>query len=133
MLGSRLASTEKVTNLDFSRRSAGRHVSLVQDEDAAIVVAAEKPSVAVLAAVNLALVVRHCSASNTSTKGDPHSFPRIEPYISRLAGLHSACRGEAALHMLVEGFSVFGIQVQYWMLIVGAMMVIAIVAVLRAL
>jgi hypothetical protein len=57
MLGSRLASTEKVTYFDFSRRSAGRHVSLVQDEDAAIVVAAEKPSVAVLAMVNLALVV----------------------------------------------------------------------------
>jgi hypothetical protein len=34
--------------------------------------------------------------------------------------------------MLVEGFSVFGIQVQYWMLIVGAMMIIAILAVLRA-
>ena len=30
MLGSRLASTEKVTDLDFSRRSAGRHVCLVQ-------------------------------------------------------------------------------------------------------
>jgi hypothetical protein len=57
LMGSRLASTEKVTYLDFSRRSAGRHVSLVQDEDAAIVVAAEKPSVAVLAMVNLALVV----------------------------------------------------------------------------
>jgi hypothetical protein len=34
--------------------------------------------------------------------------------------------------MLVEGFSVFGIQFQYWMMIAGAMMVIAIVAVLRA-
>jgi hypothetical protein len=35
--------------------------------------------------------------------------------------------------MLLEGFSVFGIQVQYWMLIVGAMMIIAVLAVLRAL
>src|SRR5437870_886845 len=44
MLGPSLASSEKVTNLNFSRGSAGRYVGLVQDEDTASVVAAENPA-----------------------------------------------------------------------------------------
>jgi hypothetical protein len=35
------------------------------------------------------------------------------------------------LHMLVEGFSVFGMQVQYWMLIAAMVVVVAIVIGLR--
>ena len=73
MLGSRLASSEKVTDLDFSRRSAGRLVGLVQDEDAALVVTTEQPSVAVLTVVDLALVIGHL-ASAEPTNGDPPSF-----------------------------------------------------------
>ena len=53
MLGSRPAFCEKVSDLDFGRCSAGRHVGFVQDEDAAIAVAAEKPSVAILAVVKI--------------------------------------------------------------------------------
>ena len=33
---------------------------------------------------------------------------------------------EAALHILVEGFSVFGVQVQYWMLIAVAIVAISV-------
>jgi hypothetical protein len=46
----------------------------------------------------------------------------------RLAGLHSAGPEEATVHMLVEGFSVFGIQVQYWMLIAVAIIAAGVTA-----
>jgi hypothetical protein len=59
MLGARFASSEKVSELDFSCRSAGRHVGFVQDEGASIVVATQQPSIAVLAVVDLALAIGH--------------------------------------------------------------------------
>jgi hypothetical protein len=42
--------------------------------------------------------------------------------------LHSAGPEEATVHMLVEEFSVFGIQVQYWMLIAVAIIVAGVTA-----
>jgi hypothetical protein len=56
MLGTRFASSEKVVELNFGRHSAGGYVRFVQDEDSAIVVPTEQPSVAVLALVNFALI-----------------------------------------------------------------------------
>jgi hypothetical protein len=46
----------------------------------------------------------------------------------RLEGLHSAGPEETTVHMLVEGFSVFGIQVQYWMLIAVAIIAAGVTA-----
>jgi hypothetical protein len=35
------------------------------------------------------------------------------------------------LHMLVEGFSVFGVHIQYWMLAAVAMVVVAVIIGMR--
>jgi hypothetical protein len=59
MLWPRFASFEKVSEFDFGRCPTRRHVRFVQDGDVTVVAATEKPSVAVLAMVKLALVVRH--------------------------------------------------------------------------
>jgi len=76
MLGARFASSEKVPELDFSRRSAGRHVGFVQDEGASIVVATQQPSVAVLAVVNLALAIGHLGLRR-SNQPRPSFVPQI--------------------------------------------------------
>jgi hypothetical protein len=39
--------------------------------------------------------------------------------------------GKAAVHLLVEGFSVFGVQVQYWMLIAALIVVVAVMFAMR--
>ena len=75
MLGAGFASSEKVSELDFSRRSAGRHVGFVQDEGASIVVATQQPSVAVLAVVNLTGDWTSLASAET-INGAPDSFPR---------------------------------------------------------
>ncbi len=59
MLRAGFALSEKVSEFDSGRRSARRHVGLVQDENTSIFVATEQPSVAVLAMVNFALVIGH--------------------------------------------------------------------------
>jgi hypothetical protein len=45
MFWPRIASSEEVPKFDFGRCPAGRHVRFVQDGDATVVVATEKPSV----------------------------------------------------------------------------------------
>ncbi len=70
MFGTRFASSEKISKFDLRHGSAGGHVGFVQDEDAAIVVSAEKPFVAILAVVNFALVIGHLASAGT-TNGDP--------------------------------------------------------------
>jgi hypothetical protein len=77
MLGTCFASSEKVSELDFSRRSAGRHVGFVQDEGASIVVATEQPSVAVLAVVNLALAIGSLASAETINR-NPISFRKSQ-------------------------------------------------------
>jgi hypothetical protein len=57
MFGTRFASSEEISEFDLRHRSAGRHVGFMQNDDAAIVIAREQPSVAVLAVVNLALLI----------------------------------------------------------------------------
>ena len=54
MLGTGFASSEKVSELDFGRRSAGRHVGFVY-ENTFVLIATEEPPVTVLAVVNLTL------------------------------------------------------------------------------
>jgi hypothetical protein len=79
MLGTRFASSEKVSKFDLRHRSARGHVGSVQDGDAVVVVTTEKPFVAILAVVNLALVIGHFASAGT-TNGDPHSFrPKAGP------------------------------------------------------
>jgi hypothetical protein len=51
MLGTRFASSEKVSKFDLRHRSARGHVGFVRDGDAAVVVATEPPFIAVLAVV----------------------------------------------------------------------------------
>ena len=75
----RFASSEKISELDFSRRSAGRHVGFVQNEGVSIVVATQQPSVAVLAAVNLAFVIGHLDL-----RGNNHPRPGFVP-LTRLS------------------------------------------------
>jgi hypothetical protein len=82
MFGSRFASSEKVSDLDFGRRSAGRRVGLVQDEDAAVVVAAKKPCVAILTTVNLSLMGHH--KLKRATHSDTRRLYRPPPPRARL-------------------------------------------------
>jgi hypothetical protein len=76
MFGTRFASSEKISEFDLRHGSAAGHVGFVQDEDAAVVVATEQPFVAILAAVNLALVIGHLASAGT-TNGDPDSFRAV--------------------------------------------------------
>jgi hypothetical protein len=48
-----------------------------------------------------------------------------------LAGLALRPTGEAAVHILVEGFSVFGVQVQYWMLTAALIVVVGVMFAMR--
>ena len=49
MLGTLFTSAEEISEFDFGHRSAGCYVGFVNDEGAAVVLAAEKPSVAIFA------------------------------------------------------------------------------------
>src|SRR6266513_6448591 len=86
MLGASFASCEKVSDFDFGRRSAGRQVGFVQDENTSIVVTTEQPSVAVLAVVNLALVIGHLGlrlnqpAATRLRSLPPVSTTLLDPY-----------------------------------------------------
>jgi hypothetical protein len=97
MLGARFASSEKVSELDFSRRSAGRHVGFVQDEGASIVVATQQPPVAVLEISRWRLHILGLRAETINR--DPISFPAnrrpraISPSPSASSAL--ASRGES--------------------------------------
>ena len=77
MLGARFASSEKISELDFGCHSAGRHVGLC-NETTSIVVTTEQPSVAVLAVVNLALVIGHLGLrANQPTATRLRSLPPV--------------------------------------------------------
>jgi hypothetical protein len=73
MLWPGFAFTKKVSDLDFRGCSAGGLIGLMQDRDAPIGIATKQPPVAVLAAVDLALMIGHKN-SRESTNGNLHSF-----------------------------------------------------------
>lgn len=66
-----------------------------------------------------------------SNQGEPSQKDNKIIYFSVSVSCLQRATGKATLDMLVEGFKVFGVHLQYWMVVAAAIVVLAIVIGMR--